>query len=215
MAAPLGQPPTQHARRCRDRTSPWCCSRLHGLLLRSYVAVLQTDPGFNPKNMLVAATVLPSLKYADHARRSAFYAGVLEEVKALPGVEDAAYANFAPLTIRGGFVLVTPEGAPPLTPETFPRYVVSDRVVTPGYLETLGVPLIGGRHLDERDMADSSAPAVGGTVVNQTMAARYWPDGGCRRQTIQDRRSPRHAVVDRDWCGRRHAADGLGRAAGG
>ena len=89
-----------------------------GLLLRSYVAVLQTDPGFNPKNMLVASTVLPTLKYADHARRSAFYAGVLEEVKALPGVEDAAYANFAPLTIRGGYVLVTIEGAPPFTHET-------------------------------------------------------------------------------------------------
>ena len=99
-----------------------------GLLLRSYVAVLQTDPGFNPKNMLVASTVLPSLKYADHARRSAFYAGVLEEVKALPGVEDAAYANFAPLTFRGGYVLVTIEGAPPFTPETMQRYIVSDRV---------------------------------------------------------------------------------------
>ena len=145
-----------------------------GLLLRSYVAVLQTDPGFNPKNMLVASTVLPTLKYADYARRSAFYADVLEEVKALPGVGDAAYASFAPLTIRGGYVLVTIEGAPAFTPETMQRYIVSDRVVTPGYLETLGVPLIGGRHFDERDMADSAAPAV---VINQTMAARYWPDG--------------------------------------
>ena len=145
-----------------------------GLLLRSYVAVLQTDPGFNPKNMLVASTVLPSLKYQDHARRSAFYAGVLEEVKALPGVEDAAYASFAPLTIRGGYVLVTIEGAPPFTQETIQRYIVSDRVITPGYLETLGVPLVSGRHFDERDMAASAAPAV---VINQTMAARYWPDG--------------------------------------
>jgi predicted permease len=166
-----------------------------GLLLRSYVAVLQTDPGFNPKNMLVASTVLPSLKYQDHAPRSAFYTGVLEEVKALPGVEDAAYASFAPLTIRGGYVLVTPEGAPPFTQETIQRYIVSDRVVTPGYLETLGVPLIHGRHLDDRDMADSTAPPV---VINETMAARYWPDGeavGKRFRTGGDPNTPSWTVV--------------------
>ena len=145
-----------------------------GLLLRSYVAVLQTDPGFNPKNMLVASTVLPTLKYTDPARRSAFYSGVLEEVKALPGVTDAAYASFAPLTIRGGYVLVTIEGEPAFTRDTIQRYIVSDRVVTSGYLETLGVPLLAGRHFDERDMVESTAPSV---VINQTMAARYWPDG--------------------------------------
>ncbi len=144
-----------------------------GLLLRSYVAVLQADPGFTPKNMLVAETVLPSLKYADYARRKAFYDGVLTEVKALPGVKSAGYASFAPLTIRGGNVLVTPEGAPALTPETFQRYVVNDRVVTPGYLETLGLPLIAGRLPDDRDMADSAPPTV---VINRTMAARFWPN---------------------------------------
>lgn len=166
-----------------------------GVLLRSYVAVLQTDPGFNPKNMLVASTVLPSLTYADHPRRSAFYAGVLEGVKALPGVENAAYASFAPLTIRGGFVLVTIEGAPAFTPETIQQYIVSDRVVTPGYLETLEVPLIGGRHFDERDMAASALPTV---VINETMAAKYWPDGdavGKRFQTGGDPDGPWWTVV--------------------
>jgi len=145
-----------------------------GLLLRSYVAVLHTDPGFNPKDLLVASTVLPSLKYADHARRSAFYTGVLEEVKALPGVTDAAYASFAPLTIRGGFVLVTIEGEPAITRETMSRYIVSDRVITPGYLETLGVRLLNGRHFDERDMAASASPTV---VINEAMAEKYWPGG--------------------------------------
>jgi predicted permease len=145
-----------------------------GLLLRSYVAVLNTDPGFNPKNLLMAATVLPFPKYEDPARRAAFYAGVVEEVRALPGVTSAGYVSFGPLTIRGGYVLVTIEGEPEFTPETIQRYIVSDRVVTPGYFETLSVPLIDGRRFEDRDMGDSALPTV---IVNQTMAKAYWPDG--------------------------------------
>jgi predicted permease len=144
-----------------------------GLLLRSYSAVLQTDPGFDPNNLLVAETVLPSLKYQDSTRRAAFYERVLEEVRALPGVESAGYTTFAPLTIRGGSVLAAPEDAPPPTPETFQRYIVSDRVITSGYLEALGLPLIDGRAFDQRDTLDSASPTV---LINQTMAARYWPD---------------------------------------
>jgi predicted permease len=60
-----------------------------------------------------------------------------------------------------------------MTPATFQRYVVSDRVVTQGYLETLGLPLLGGRRFDERDMAQSAPPVV---VINRTVAAKYWPD---------------------------------------
>jgi predicted permease len=153
-----------------------------GLLLRSYVSVLRADPGFDPDNLLVAVTVLPPLQYEDDTRRASFYARVLEEVEALPGVTDAGYTNFVPLAVRGGFVLVSPEGAPPLTPETFGRYVVSDRVVTPGYFETLRQPLISGRRFDERDMADSAPPAV---VINETMAAKYWPDGNALGQRFR------------------------------
>jgi putative ABC transport system permease protein len=144
-----------------------------GLLLRSYAAVVQEDPGFDPSNLLVTATALPPSKYADPARRSAFYEGALREVRALPGVESAGYAMFAPLTIQGGTLLVTVEGAPPITQETFMRYVVNVRVITPGYLETLGLPLIGGRQADDRDLAEGAPRTL---VINQTMAERYWPN---------------------------------------
>ena len=79
-------------------------------------------------------------------------------MKALPGVTDAAYASFAPLTIRGGYVLVTIEGAPAFTRETIQRYIVSDRVVTPGTSKPSAFRCSRGRHFDERDMAASAAP---------------------------------------------------------
>jgi putative ABC transport system permease protein len=141
-----------------------------GLLLRSYAQVLAEDPGFRPDNLLIAQTDLPSSKYAELASRSAFYDRVLERIKALPGVENAGYANYAPLLFKGGRVAVTIEGGPALTPENIAQYVVSDRSVTAGYLETLGVPLLGGRHFDGRDTATAPLAAV----INQGMAQKYW-----------------------------------------
>lgn len=142
-----------------------------GLLLRSYVAVLQADPGFDPENLLIADTVLPSPKYDDFTTRQNFYHRVLEAVKSLPGVTNAGYVNYAPLTFIGGRLAVTIEGRPPPTPATVTQYIVADRVVTPGYLETLGLPLVEGRYLDGRDI-DADAQTI---MINESMAAKYWP----------------------------------------
>jgi predicted permease len=143
-----------------------------GLLLRSYVAVLESDPGFDPDGLLIAETVLPSPKYDDFGSRRAFYERVLGEVRALPGVSNAGYVNYAPLTFLGGRLAVTIEGRAPPTPETVTQNIVSDRVVTPGYLETLGLPLTSGRRFDERDI-DAAARTV---MINESMAAKYWPN---------------------------------------
>lgn len=165
-----------------------------GLLLRSYVAVLQADAGFDPEGLLIAETVLPSPKYDDFDRTQSFYQRVIEEVEALPGVSSAGYVNYAPLTFRGGRQVVTVEGRPPPTPETVVQYVVSVRVVTPGYLETLGPQLAGGRHFDDRDIGTES-PTV---MINEAMAEKYWPDEdavGRRFKRGQNDTSPWLTVV--------------------
>ncbi|HEX5047178.1 MAG TPA: ABC transporter permease [Gammaproteobacteria bacterium] len=141
------------------------------LLLRSYAGLLAVDPGFVPQRLLIAETDLSPAKYADAARRSAFYAAVIERVSALPGVTTAGYASFAPLTFKGGRALLTIEGRPPPPPADATRNMASDRVVAGDYFRTLGVPLVAGRLFDSRDTND----APGAVIVNQALARRQWP----------------------------------------
>jgi predicted permease len=143
-----------------------------GLLLRSYANVLAVDPGFDPDGLLIASTVLPASRYPNPEDRDAFYQRVLERVRVLPGVENAGYVNFAPLVIKGGGSITLVEGRPRPPPNEMARFIASNRAVSPGYLEMLGVPLSSGRFIDERDTR--SAP--GAAVINQTMARIHWPD---------------------------------------
>jgi predicted permease len=143
-----------------------------GLLLRSYAAVLAVDPGFETQGRLLVDTPLAPSRYPTPADRDAFYHGVLERVRALPGVESAGYTNFAPLVIRGGRSVTFVEGRPRPTDAELFRTVAENRGVSPGYFETLGVPLVTGRFIDTRDTRD--APRV--AVINEAMVRLHWPD---------------------------------------
>ena len=143
-----------------------------GLLLRSYAAVLAVDPGFKAEGLLLAETVLPIPSYPDAPDRDAFYKRVLENVRALPGVESAGYTNYAPLMFMGGRALVLVEGRPRPEGSAIAQNIVANRSASPGYFETLGVPLVRGRLFDDRDVRDGARVAV----INETMARRHWPD---------------------------------------
>jgi putative ABC transport system permease protein len=143
-----------------------------GLLLRSYAAVLAVDPGFKAEGLLLAETVLPTARYPDAPDRDAFYKRVLENVRALPGVESVGYTNYAPLSFRGGRALVLVEGRPRPEGSAIAQNIVANRSASPAYFETLGVPLVSGRLFDERDVRDGARV----TVINETMARRHWPD---------------------------------------
>jgi predicted permease len=142
-----------------------------GLLFRSYANVLALDPGFNPRGVLIAETVLPPAKYATHDSRQGFYDAVLRRVGGLPGVTGAAYVNYPPLVFKGGRALVSAEGEPPPRHEAFGRLMAVDRVASEGYFSTLGIPLLRGRTFESSDTA--STPFV--AVINQAMARRRWP----------------------------------------
>jgi len=143
-----------------------------GLLLRSYANVLRVPLGFDPDHVLIAETLLSPSAYKDNAARSAFYDGVLHRVRALPSVTGAGYVNYPPLTFKGGRAYFSIEGQPPPPPADSSRNVAVDRVISGGYLAALGVPLVRGRHLDERDR-DGTPLTV---VVNERFVARHWPD---------------------------------------
>jgi predicted permease len=123
-----------------------------------------------PEQVLIMRTVLPPNRYREHAQREAFYEGVLERVRALPGVVSAGYTTSVPLGWKGGTSGLTVEGRPP-------RQGLQDdalhRQVTAGYLETLGIPLKAGRLFTESDGPQAQTVAV----VNEAMARTYFPGG--------------------------------------
>ncbi len=149
-----------------------------GLLLRSYAAVLAVDPGFDADGSLVADTLCRRRGMGRPADRDAFYQRVLERVRALPGVESAGLHELrAARDRRRPFRHASRRTAADLAEIQRMRRrdsaaIASNRGVSPGYLETLGVPLVSGRFIDARD----SRGAPGAAVINQTMARTFWPD---------------------------------------
>ena len=140
-----------------------------GLLTRSFLSLLRTNPGFNPDNVLTMSLVLPRLKYKEEPQRAAFYSGLVQRVKSQPGVESAAVVNFLPLGGSNSSDSYLVEGEPEPQPgqENEARY----RVASPDYFRTMGISVIQGRAFTEQDKAD--APPV--VIVNETLARKHWP----------------------------------------
>ena len=140
-----------------------------GLLMRTFVALLKTEPGFNPKNVMTMRLSLPGAKYKEDAQRSAFYQELLRRVQSLPGVESAAAVNYLPLGGSNSSDSFLVEGIPDPPPgqEFLGRY----RNCTPDYFRTMGIPVLRGRAFTDQDRAGSQ-PVI---IVNQTMAQKYWP----------------------------------------
>jgi putative ABC transport system permease protein len=141
-----------------------------GLMIRSFWQLQGVELGFEPRNVLTQRLTLPEDRYDRPELREAFFRDVQERLSAIGGVEAVGAIQFLPLTgnaWRGG-VLV--EGRPELDDRP---PVVAWRVVTPGYLETLGVLLEEGRLLRAED--DDGQPGV--AVISRSLANLLWPDG--------------------------------------
>jgi predicted permease len=138
-----------------------------GLLIRALVQLHSADPGFDAENVVTMRTWLPTPEYLETAKRGAFYDRVLGEVRALPGVESAAYSSFLPIADGGGIWPVTVEGQ--TDPGDFET--ASLRFITSGWFETLRIPILQGRDVRSGDTFD--APFV--AVVSESFALRHWP----------------------------------------
>jgi predicted permease len=137
-----------------------------GLATRSLARMLSDDPGFRAEGAAVVSFSVPRERRG--ALLPAYLTEVLERVRALPGVQSAALAKTLPLEGSGESSTFTRPGHP--EDETNPPHM-SVLHVSPGYFQTLGMPLLGGRDFDVSDRADS--PRV--VVVNQAFARRYFP----------------------------------------
>ncbi|MDQ3546470.1 MAG: ABC transporter permease [Verrucomicrobiota bacterium] len=140
-----------------------------GLMIRSFVRLQSVETGFNPENVLTMRVQLPRKNYGEPHQILDFFKRAEERIAALPGVQAVGAISYLPLTgpaARDGFKVVgRPEPAPGQEPG------VEVRVITPGYFQAMGIPLIKGRLLDERDGKDSRV-----LLINETMAKKYFPN---------------------------------------
>jgi putative ABC transport system permease protein len=141
-----------------------------GLLVRSFVRLRGVDLGFQPSGLLTLRLPLAGARNSVAERRIAFLQQAEGSVAALPGVRSVAAVDTLPLNgfgMAGRFAI---QGRP--VPEDKPMGLV--RFVTPGYFQTIGLPIIEGRDFTAADTNKTELTLV----VNRGMARRFWPHGG-------------------------------------
>ena len=144
-----------------------------GLLMRSYRNTRGVDPGFVARPMALA-TVVPQAVGYDNQQTRQFFARLLDRLAATPGVERAAISRHMPLNAlygSGSRRKVALPGQAATGGNDTPAFRYN--VVTPGYFDTMGLQLLGGRDFATTDRAESSRVVI----VNQTMARQLWGSG--------------------------------------
>jgi predicted permease len=149
-----------------------------GLMLRTLANLNSIELGFKPDSLLTMQVSLPQPKYADAAKRAAFFDRVIAGIRAQPGVGGAAFGSTLPFQSIGNTQWFTIEGRQDVPGEIRDTLY---RVGTSDYLRTLGAVVVEGRLIDERDAA--GAPLA--TVVNQTMAQQFLPNGSALGRRIR------------------------------
>ncbi len=140
-----------------------------GLFLRNLSAATRADKGFVSDGVLMA-TVDPELQGYGRGRGEEFYERLVARLRALPGVQGVGMTNSPPLGLYNSDRGVR---VPGYTPAENEGMNIDYSVVSPGYFETLGIPLVAGRGFEGRD--DSTATQA--IVVNEQFVKRFWPDG--------------------------------------
>jgi putative ABC transport system permease protein len=146
-----------------------------GLFSRSYLRVLSVDPGFDVENVATLQMTLQRDRYSQTEDFQAFYRQVQEGARSVPGVSSVALTSRLPFPGKNfwSFSMLWDETREP-DPSTgsVPRIWATAYYVSPGYVETLGIPLLAGRTLTEADNAGAE-PVL---LVSESLARRYWPD---------------------------------------
>ena len=157
------------------------------LFLRSFIAAQSLSPGFDADRVVTASMDMFPSGYAG-ARNKEFQRRTLEAVRALPGVESAAFGSRIPLGFGGNnSTTVAIDGYVPRENE---EIVVNYSTVSARYFETMGIPLHAGREYTDADTLE--APRT--VVINEAMARRYWQDGNALGKVVRFGTSPAEVV---------------------
>ena len=139
-----------------------------GLLVRSFVHVLTSDPGFDASDTLTGVTLLSGSRYESGAAMTSFVNGVLPRLSAMPGVKAAAVSSLLPMQPYDERSAIAMEDQPP-PPMGF-RPAVPVISVTPEYFRAVGTPLVRGRELNDGDQ-EKTLPVA---VVNAAFLQKYF-----------------------------------------
>ena len=157
-----------------------------GLLIRSFVSVLDVDLGFRPSQAMTIR-VDPDSSYSTRERRIAYFDDLLSRVRAMRGVEAAGITDALPL----GRNRTWGARAKGVTYERGNAPSAFVRVVTDGYPAAMGIPLTAGRDISERD-TPSSEPVI---MINETMARTLWPGQDPIGKIVLNACSPERRVI--------------------
>ena len=139
------------------------------LLLRSFAKLTSVDPGFQAGNVLAFRVSLPQASYREEHTQVAFFDNLLAKLDALPDVDAAGMTQSLPM--RGSYVLsFNIQGRPPAKPGE--ENSANHRAVSPDYFKALGIPLLRGRALSDRDVEKSPMVAV----VDEAFVKRHFPN---------------------------------------
>lgn len=142
-----------------------------GLLLRSFVSLVLVDQGFDSRDALAVQVTLPSSRYPGPDARLAFHERLLEGTRSLQGVSHAGLTTAMPNRQPTGRFAYDPIGVDPFA-EPFTLKVAEVRMVSAGFLEAMGVPLLAGRTFRDNDTEGSERVIV----LSQRLAKLHFPD---------------------------------------
>ena len=169
-----------------------------GLLLRSFLRVLDVDLGFQPEQV-ATIRIEPGAGYGTQAKRNAYFDEVLRLVQSTPGIESSGLTDVLPL--EGDRSWGVAAKGQVYDKNDYPEAFV--RIVSDGYLKAMGIPILSGRDFTDRDSPNSEQVII----VNETLARRLWPgqdpigqmvtqDGG--RRVVGVVGGVRHVTVEQD-----------------
>jgi len=161
-----------------------------GLLVRSFMRLLGTSPGFRAEQLVTASVQLPRGRYTDGPQIKAFYQQAVDAVRAIPGIRAAASSTDRPLRI-----LERRTFTPDATAQVLPQRVVAATWTAGSYFEALGITLTRGRFFTDADGRESGRVVI----LSESLARRLWPDqdpiGHQIKWGIEQSRNPWMTVV--------------------
>jgi putative ABC transport system permease protein len=141
-----------------------------GLLIRSLWMLHRVNPGFESAQLMTMHVAVPIGKFTEPAQQIGYFNRVMDRIRSLPGVQAAGMIDSLPLSEDGSMQPIAVEGRPPVPMADMPE--VDVRLISPGYLSALRLPVLAGRDIDESDVAGRP----GAVLISDSMAKLFWPN---------------------------------------
>jgi predicted permease len=160
-----------------------------GLMVRSFQQLRSVDPGFDPQGVMTFRLSPPPSKYPGGDATAQFYDQLIERLEAIPGATSAGGITNLPLT-GGGAILTTQIDDFPTPEGEFPPTFLIRRA-TPGYFETMGMPVVEGRAFT----ADDHNARLGSLIISESIKRQYWPSESALGKRMTTAGAPARVVA--------------------